>query len=188
MVPVAVPNLVLVLVLLVVCGSGAAWGSKDECVYTMYVRTGSIIKGGTDSKISATFGDGSGREVCISDLEDWGLMERGYDYYERGNLDIFSVRGPCLNGPLCRLNLTSDGSGDHHGWYCEYVEVTTTGPHKPCTQTIFYVRQWLARDAPPYQLTALLDGCSRTSSNPRRSRLVVANGNPPDADADSAVQ
>ncbi|KAG5249151.1 PLAT domain-containing protein [Salix suchowensis] len=60
---------------------------------------------------------------------------------------------------ICSLNLTSDGQGSHHGWYCDYVEVTSTGPHKECGQTIFYVDQWLAADAPPFKLTALLDGC-----------------------------
>ncbi|XXG66521.1 hypothetical protein AAC387_Pa06g0074 [Persea americana] len=69
----------LVLFLLLLSGSGAVLGSKDECVYTMYVRTGSVIEGGTDSKIGASFGDGSGREVRVSDLEDWGLMGPYYD-------------------------------------------------------------------------------------------------------------
>ncbi|KAJ8625922.1 hypothetical protein MRB53_019229 [Persea americana] len=182
----------LVLFLLLLSGSGAVLGSKDECVYTMYVRTGSVIEGGTDTKIGASFGDGSGREVRVSDLEDWGLMGPYYDYYEIGNRDIFSARGPCLSGPLCSLNLTSDGSGDYHGWYCEYVEVTSTGPHKACTQTIFYVRQWLARDSPPYQLTALLDGCAQSSAssnlNNRRGPLIVGNPDHADEAAVTAAQ
>ncbi|XP_058104397.1 PLAT domain-containing protein 3-like [Magnolia sinica] len=163
--------------------AAAASASKDECVYTAYVKTGSVIKGGTDSRISLSLGDSRGKELKVRDLEDWGLMGPTYDYYERGNLDIFSGRGPCLSWPICRLNLTSDGSGDHHGWFCEYVEVTATGPHKSCSQTIFYVRQWLATDAPPYELTAVLDGCSQIppAVGGRSGPLLV--GNPLEFDA-----
>ncbi|PIA48216.1 hypothetical protein AQUCO_01400652v1 [Aquilegia coerulea] len=151
--------IILLLFIFMVAASGDS--KSDDCVYTLYVKTGSIIKAGTDSKISITLGDAQGKSVSIPDLERWGLMGSNYDYYERSNQDIFTVRAPCVGGPLCRINVTSDGSGDHHGWYCDYVEVTSTGPHKGCSQTIFYVDQWLAKDAPPYQLTAILDGCSQ---------------------------
>ncbi|KAL0461267.1 UNVERIFIED_CONTAM: PLAT domain-containing protein 3 [Sesamum latifolium] len=56
------------------------------------------------------------------------------------------------------MNLTSDGSGPGHGWYCNYVEVTATGVHKQCTQQQFMVEQWLATDA-PYELTAIRNYC-----------------------------
>lgn len=134
---------------------------QNECVYTLYVQTGSIIKAGTDAGISVTLGDGGGKSVWIPNLRAWGLMGRGHDYFERGNLDIFTGRGQCLRPPICRLNLTSDGAGAHHGWFVDYIEVTFTGPHKPCSQSIFYVDQWLADDAPPYELSAVLDGCKK---------------------------
>lgn len=67
----------------------------DECVYTLYVKTASIIKSGTDSKISLSLGDPQGRFVWVKDLQPWGLMGPSYDYYERCNLDIFSGTGPC---------------------------------------------------------------------------------------------
>ncbi|KAF3441042.1 hypothetical protein FNV43_RR19328 [Rhamnella rubrinervis] len=131
-----------------------------ECVYTIYVRTGSIFKGGTDSKITVSLYAENGYGVQITDIEDWGgLMGPGYDYFERGHLDIFSGRGPCLDSPICGLNLTSDGSGPHHGWYCNYVEVTTTGPHIDCNQKLFKVEQWLATDTSPYELTAIRNSC-----------------------------
>ncbi|XP_060203346.1 PLAT domain-containing protein 3-like [Lycium barbarum] len=148
--------------------------SSEDCVYTLYVRTGSIIKGGTDSKISATLGDGTGKSVWIPDLEKWGLMGPNYDYYERGNVDIFTGRGQCLSPPICRFNVTSDGSGDHHGWFLDFVETTFTGPHKQCSQSIFYVEQWLASDAPPYELSVSLDGCKKeTRLGEHVGRFVV---------------
>ncbi|CAN6460263.1 unnamed protein product [Victoria cruziana] len=145
--------------------------AEEICVYTIYVRTGSIIKAGTDSKISVTVSDSSGEEngVQVGDLEKWGLMEDGHDYFERGNLDVFSGKGKCLDRPICYLNLTSDGLGPHPGWFCEYLEVIATGPHLGCSQSAFYVRRWLALDAPPYLLSAVINGCYSTTSRPGRS-------------------
>lgn len=148
---------------------------QRDCVYTLYVKTGSIIKAGTDAQIGVTLGDASGRSVWVPNLKPWGLMGPTHDYFERSNLDIFSGRGPCIGSPICRLNLTSDGAGAHHGWFCDYVEVTSTGPHKHCSQTIFYVDQWLADDAPPFLLTAVVDGCHGAAVEKRRGRLVVGN-------------
>nr|GMC91298.1 PLAT domain-containing protein 3-like [Ipomoea batatas]GME02029.1 PLAT domain-containing protein 3-like [Ipomoea batatas] len=144
----------------------------DDCVYTAYVRTGSILKAGTDSIITLTLYDADGYGVRINDLEAWGgLMGEGYDYFERGNLDIFSGRGPCLSSPICSMNLTSDGSGKNHGWYCNYVEVTVTGVHQACSQQLFTVEQWLATDTSPYTLTAIVDNCYSV-----RSRLAAGDG------------
>ncbi|KAJ0970615.1 hypothetical protein J5N97_018574 [Dioscorea zingiberensis] len=164
----------LILVFLAVVAASVR-GDENECVYTVYVRTGSMIKGGTDSKIGISLQDASGKGIVVSDLESWGgLMGSEHDYFERGALDVFSGRGPCgLSPPLCKLNLTSDGAGAHHGWYCEYVEVTTTGPHVPCSQTLFYVRQWLATDAPPYQLYASVDGCAKLPGGYDHNRRLV---------------
>ncbi|XP_043718036.1 PLAT domain-containing protein 3-like [Telopea speciosissima] len=148
--------------------------SSDECVYTLYVRTGSIIKSGTDSKISVELEDEFGDSVRVNDLEEWGLMEPHHEYFEWGNLDIFSGRGPCVGSQLCRLNLTSDGTGQHHGWYCNYVEVTSTGPHQTCSKTIFEVEQWLATDAPPYSLSAILDGCGLQKLGKATDQTIVA--------------
>ncbi|OVA07629.1 PLAT/LH2 domain [Macleaya cordata] len=134
--------------------------SLDDCVYTVYVRTGKIINGGTDSIISLRLIDAYGEYIEIPNLEAWGgLMKPGHNYFERGNLDIFSGRGGCLSGPVCAMNLTSDGSGAHNGWYCNYVEVTTSGPQIPCTQQLFKVEQWLALDTSPHKLFALRNNC-----------------------------
>jgi len=134
---------------------------QGNCVYTVYIRTGSIWKAGTDSNISLALVDPHGGEVFIDNLEAWGgLMGPEYDYFERGNLDIFSGRGPCLDSTPCKMVLASDGTGPHHGWYCNYVEVTATGPHTSCNQNLFTVEQWLATDTPPYDLTAVSDQCS----------------------------
>ncbi|XP_057807087.1 PLAT domain-containing protein 3-like [Salvia miltiorrhiza] len=132
-----------------------------DCVYTLYIRTSTIIKGGTDSIITTTFYDADGYGIKIKNIEAWGgLMGPGYDYFERGNLDIFSGRGPCLSGPICAMNLSSDGSGSGHGWYCNYIEVTSTGVHLPCSHLNFEVEQWLATDAPPYQLSTFQNLCN----------------------------
>lgn len=144
-------------------------------MYTIYIETGSMMKAGTDSQISITLGDSSGRSVWIPNLKAWGLMPANHDYFERGNVDIFAGRGPCIGAPICRLNVTSDGSGAHHGWLCHSVEVTSTGHHKACARSNFYVDQWLATDVAPYQLSALLDGCGDFKSPKRRAPFSVRN-------------
>nr|CAB3503207.1 unnamed protein product [Digitaria exilis] len=136
-------------------------GDSMECVYTVFIRTGLIWKAGTDSNITLELAAEDGNGVGISDLPSWGgLMGQGHSYFERGNLDIFSGRGPCMARPPCWMRVASDGTGPHHGWYCNYVEVTVTGPHKGCAQQLFTVEQWLATDAPPYKLDAVVDHCS----------------------------
>ncbi|PNX80465.1 lipoxygenase y domain-containing protein 1-like [Trifolium pratense] len=148
--------------------------SDEDCVYTVYVRTGSIIKGGTDSIIGLKLYDAYGYGIYITDLEAWGgLMGPGYNYYERGNLDIFSGKGPCLDGPVCAVNLTSDGSGAHHGWYCNYVEVTSTGVHIPCAQEQFTIEQWLATDTSPYELSAVRNYCSNDLGKAHHKLKIV---------------
>ncbi|KAF8079949.1 hypothetical protein N665_0989s0016 [Sinapis alba] len=153
--------LLLTVLLVIATVSSISFADEDaECVYTFYLRTGSIWKAGTESIISARIYDKYGDYIGIKNLEAWGgLMGPGYKYYERGNLDIFSGKAPCLPSPVCSLNLTSDGSGDHHGWYVNYVEVTTAGVHAKCSQQSFEVEQWLATDTSPYELTAVRNNC-----------------------------
>ncbi|XVE83162.1 hypothetical protein DITRI_Ditri16bG0065500 [Diplodiscus trichospermus] len=162
---------ILSFFLLFLSFSAIVLSDDEDCVYSVYIRTGSILKGGTDSIISLRLYDVYGEFVEIKNLEAWGgLMEPGHNYYERGNLDIFSGRGPCLGAPICAMNLTSDGSGAHHGWYCNYVEVTMTGVHTPCSQHQFTVEQWLALDTSPYELTAIRNNCPSEFSVDRRDR------------------
>ncbi|KAI3677919.1 hypothetical protein L6452_37193 [Arctium lappa] len=150
--------------------------SEDDpdCIYNVYIRTGSIWKGGSDSIMSLTLYDAAGYGIRIADIEAWGgLMGSGYDYFERGNLDLFSGRGPCLTGPPCEMNLTSDGTGSGHGWYCNYVEVTSTGVHSQCAQQQFEVEQWLATDTSPYELTAIRNYCEYSATRRRRAHVIL---------------
>ncbi|KAH9609844.1 hypothetical protein KSS87_008213 [Heliosperma pusillum] len=153
--------------------NNALQDDDNSCVYTVYIRTSKTWKAGTDSIISVAFYDDAGYGVLIKDLEAWGgIMGEGHDYYERGNLDIFTGRGPCLDRPVCSMNLTSDGTGEHHGWYCNYVEVTTTGPHLGCAQQLFTVEQWLALDRSPHELTAIRNNCKENRLGNRRNTFV----------------
>ncbi|KAL9241529.1 hypothetical protein vseg_015633 [Gypsophila vaccaria] len=152
--------------------------SNDEnnCVYTVYVRTSKTWNAGTDSIISLAFYDVTGDGILIKDLEAWGgVMGPGHDYYERGNLDIFTGLGPCLERPICSMKLMSDGTGEHHGWYCNYVEVTSTGPHNGCGQELFTVEQWLALDRSPHELTAVRDHCKDDRLGKRDARAYFGN-------------
>ncbi|BBN20698.1 hypothetical protein MPTK1_5g19865 [Marchantia polymorpha subsp. ruderalis] len=137
--------------------------ARDYCVYTIFVKTGYMPQAGTDSHISAEFFDAAGNTYKISNITEWGgsLMASNHDCFERNNLDLFTGIGECLDSPICGLHLTSDGSGDHHGWYCDYLEVTSacSMEHVPCSTHRFTVQQWLANDVYPYQLVAHRDDC-----------------------------
>ncbi|XP_047975698.1 PLAT domain-containing protein 3-like isoform X2 [Salvia hispanica] len=137
--------------------------ADEECLYDIYIQTGSVKKAGTHSTIGLTLSDALGAQLEIPNLEDWGLMGPGFNYFETGELNIFGGKGPCLTGPICGLNLTSDGSGPYAGWYCEFVKVSAFGLQSPCSQQNFAVEQWLAKDEPPYELTAAMDVCLRSA-------------------------
>ncbi|XP_051141339.1 PLAT domain-containing protein 3-like [Andrographis paniculata] len=129
----------------------------EYCVYTAYVQTGSIINGGTDSTVILTLYDAYGYGIRINNLAAWGgLNVNYYNYFEPGNLDIFSGQGPCLPATICAMNLTTSDGSD--AWYCSYVQVTATGVNRPCTQRLFTVDQWLAADH--HTLAAIRNLCS----------------------------
>ncbi|RZC89472.1 hypothetical protein C5167_027014 [Papaver somniferum] len=121
--------------------------SSYDCVYTVYTKTGTKIGAGTDSNISLALYDSYGNHIVILNLEKWGgLMGPKHDYFENGNLDIFSNLGGCLKGPVCAITLASDGTGSQSSWYVEDLQVTTTGPRIPCAQKLFTIEQWLDLD------------------------------------------
>ena len=140
-------------------------------MYSFYIKTGTRISGGTNSVIGVTLWDSSGDSVTIDDIETWGgLMGSGYDYFERGSIDIFSGLGTCTgSGTICALNLTSDGSGSHPGWYVNYVQATITGVSLGCDNQVFEIGQWVADDAYPYQLYAFRNECDSSSLAAHRS-------------------
>jgi hypothetical protein len=140
-------------------------------VYTFYIRTGSIWRGGTDSTISLELYDASYSSIYISNLTLWGgnVMGQDHDFFDRGALDILTGLGDCLEKPICGLNLISDGLGDGHGWYVNYVEVTFTGAHLNCSQHLFTVERWLATDTWPFTLTYDADECAAYQSETHRA-------------------
>lgn len=139
----------------------ACMQKEKKCVYTVYVKTGEIEKSGTNSKINLTFSDSFGKSISIGNLREWGLMGERYDYFERGNLDIFSGRSYCISPPICKLTLTSDGKGILPAWYVETIEVTFSGFNQQCSQAVFCVDRWLAPE-PHSQLSFELDVCATT--------------------------
>ncbi|KAM0936342.1 putative PLAT/LH2 domain-containing protein [Dioscorea sansibarensis] len=152
--------------------------NKYECVYAVYVQTGTKLGAGTDSVISLTLNIDDGHGIVIDNLVAWGgLMGPKHDYFEKGNLDIFSGRGPCLTSTPCRMNITSDGTGNNPAWLCDYVEVTTTSPRGICAQRLFKLEQWLDDSTPPYQRSAVRDYCSKIedgSRSPAAPRRIAA--------------
>ncbi|ESQ46120.1 hypothetical protein EUTSA_v10000335mg [Eutrema salsugineum] len=154
-------DVLLLSLLLIAAVSVVAFADREvDCVYTFYLKTGSLDGAGTDSIISANISDKAGQEIVIKNLVTWGgLMGQGYDYFENGNVDIFSGKERCLPSPVCSLSLTSDNSGHKPAWYVEYVEFTTSKVRADSTYQYFNVSQWLSTDFPPYNLTAVRKNC-----------------------------
>ncbi|XP_028790925.1 PLAT domain-containing protein 3-like [Neltuma alba] len=128
---------------------------EERCQYVVRVKTGNVDHGGTDSTISLKLKSLSGNSFTIADLDEWGLMGPGQDYFERGNLDVFKGTSNCLN--VCAINVTSNDAGHKLGWYLDYVEVTVSGDVSK--EISFPVNRWLAKDESPYSLSATVDSC-----------------------------
>lgn len=136
------------------------WGGiLQKCVYTFFVQTGDRNNAGTDATIGLTLGDSGFRSIEVPDLSKWGLMNTHRNYFERGNLDIFSGRETCLEPPVCSLKLVSDRVGKEPAWYVDYIDVAISRPDGFCTKINFPVDQWLGNLVHPSEITILLDGC-----------------------------
>ncbi|KAL0353934.1 UNVERIFIED_CONTAM: PLAT domain-containing protein 1 [Sesamum angustifolium] len=125
--------ILLSAIFFIICTSANA-----DCQYTVHVKTDPRRDAGTDSIISLSLYDNanfSGGGVVVKNLESWGAMGPGHDYFEGGNLDIFSGQAPCLAKPVCFMILKSDGTGN-----------------KP------------AVDEPPYSLTVYRNKCGNSKT------------------------
>ncbi|XP_054823580.1 PLAT domain-containing protein 3-like [Prosopis cineraria] len=124
----------------------------NQCRYVVRVKTGDREHAGTNSVISLKLSS-LGNSFTINNLQNWGIMGPSHDYFERGNLDLFSGNGPCLR--VCAIAVASNGQGTKPGWYLDYVDVTSTGP-----KSAFSVNQWLAINEWPHHLYASVNLCA----------------------------
>ncbi|KAK4263917.1 hypothetical protein QN277_029269 [Acacia crassicarpa] len=134
---------------------------QEQCTYIVRVKAGDRDSAGTDSIISLKLKSYSGYGLTVDNLENWGLMGPSHHYFERGNLDVFSGSGPCVN--ICAICIISNGEGNMPGWYLDYIEITIVGPGKP-TKLLFPANQWLALDEWPRHLYTNLSLCSLRKS------------------------
>ncbi|XP_028761122.1 PLAT domain-containing protein 2-like [Neltuma alba] len=89
---IALSSLVFLLSLI----SFAAMAKSEQCTCVVRVKTGDVQDASTDSTISPKLNTSSGNGFSVDNLEDWGMMESGHNYFEQGKLDVFSGTGPCL--------------------------------------------------------------------------------------------
>ncbi|XP_028790927.1 PLAT domain-containing protein 3-like [Neltuma alba] len=114
--------------------------SEEKCTYIVRVMTGDVKDAATDSTISLNLNNSSGKGFTVDNLENWGIMEPGDNYFTQGRLDVFSGTGPCFS--VCSITVNSDGTGKYPGWYLDCVEIAVIGCHKR-TKAAFSVNQWL---------------------------------------------
>ncbi|TVU13667.1 hypothetical protein EJB05_37087, partial [Eragrostis curvula] len=131
-----------------------------QCRFEILVKTGGRRNAGTDARVSLQVSSTNGPTLVIPNLESWGQMSAGHDYYEKGNLDRFVGTGPCMPSEPCNMVIRSDGSGNKPGWYVDYVQVTQLGQGSVSSMTHKWaVDQWLAIDEAPHMLSANRNGC-----------------------------
>ncbi|XP_028790933.1 PLAT domain-containing protein 3-like [Neltuma alba] len=133
---------------------------QQQCQYIVRVKTGDRNDAGTDSIIGLKLTSSSVNSFTVNNLQSWGIMAPGHDYFERGNLDVFSGRGTCLS--VCAVTVTSNGEGNKPGWYLDFVEITVSGGLS--RKVAFPVNQWLALDEWPRHLYATVNLCSRAAA------------------------
>ncbi|KAI9105060.1 hypothetical protein K1719_022776 [Acacia pycnantha] len=137
--------------------SFAAMANSQECQYVVRVKTGDRRSAGTDSMISLKLMGSNGNSFAVNNLEGWGIMGPGHEYFERGNLDVFNGKATCVN--VCAITVISNGAGYKPGWYLDYVEITVSGGVSKNLK--FPVNQWLALDEKPHHLYADVNLCPR---------------------------
>ncbi|TVU13668.1 hypothetical protein EJB05_37088, partial [Eragrostis curvula] len=132
----------------------------DQCRFEILVKTGSRRNAGTDARVSLQVSSANGPTLVIPNLESWGEMSAGHNYFEKGDLDRFGGTGPCMPSEPCDMTIKSDGSGYKPGWYVDYVQVTQLGIGSISSMThLWNVDQWLATDEEPRLLSARRNGC-----------------------------
>lgn len=135
-------------------------GNSPECIYNLYVQTGSSPSAGTQSNISIFLGDDWNEEFPITKLKDWGLASSTFNYFRQGEVDLFAGKGPCLQGPVCRLIIVLSGFDN---WFCDYIEVTVVGFERMCSKKYFTVKKWL--DVNKGSAVILQDECPSSNFN-----------------------
>ncbi|MEE1752836.1 PLAT/LH2 domain-containing protein [Streptomyces sp. SP18CS02] len=101
--------------------------------YRITTYTGDLPNAGTDANVYITL-HGDGGTVGPSDLDN------SENNFERGKVDHFTLDLSDV-GPVERIHVRHDNSGDKPGWYLERVTVDVDGDHAefPCDR-------WLAKD------------------------------------------
>ncbi|KAG8088600.1 hypothetical protein GUJ93_ZPchr0010g9392 [Zizania palustris] len=140
----------------------AASTASAQCTFEITVKTGDRKDAGTDARVSLKVSSSRGQTLQINNLESWGQMSAGHDYFEKGNLDRFRGSGPCMSSEPCKMTISSDNSGNKPGWYLSFVTVAQLGlaSHR------WNVEQWLAIDEAPHQLFADRNGCGFAAAAP----------------------
>lgn len=131
------------------------------------VTTGDRANAGTDDRISMKLSGRTGPTGTIASLKAFS-QDPGRDLFERGNTDRFKVTLPRLIDPICKILVTSSGTGNKPNWYLEKVVVRGPGG-----VTTVKIEQWLSVTEPPRQLTAIRNWCREPPGSRVTSRMMT---------------
>ncbi|CAL5007623.1 unnamed protein product [Urochloa decumbens] len=136
------------------------------CLYEIVVKTAPGVEGGgTDAHVYLKLSSAGDHSAALefNDLESWGWMGPGHDYFEAGNMDIFGQAPRECDMP-CKMLLVSDGSSDKPDWYVNFVEIIQIGSDLSVLVRKFFINGWLSAHKPPYQLFAYQDLCGNNTA------------------------
>ncbi|RLM61843.1 lipoxygenase homology domain-containing protein 1-like [Panicum miliaceum] len=139
-----------------------ASSSANLCLYEIVVKTAPGIEGaGTDARVYLKLSSADESDAMeFPDLESWGWMGPGHDYFESGNMDIFGhAPRECMAAMPCKMLLVSDGSSGKPDWYVNFVEIIQIDTDLSVVVRKFFINGWLSVNKPPYQLFAYQDLC-----------------------------
>ncbi|XP_074287649.1 PLAT domain-containing protein 3-like [Silene latifolia] len=161
----------------------------DTCQHYILVKTGNVKSAGTDARVTVKLYDAQGQMIESTNLQEKGT-DKGklrlhyrpiegrlgvqevyysdpYNYFERNQLDSFTIESNCHTSKLCKLELSHDNTGTKPGWYVDYLRVQTNYPNDiprlAFEDTKFEINQWLAKDEKPNSLSVQKNLCG--SSN-----------------------
>lgn len=103
--------------------------------YKIKTKTGDRLGTGTNANIEIVLFDGSGKHTKPAKLDNWFG-----DDFERGNVDVFTIKDDTDIPEVTEIKLRRDAAGLFSDWYVDRVEVLNKNSK---TTSVFPVLRWI---------------------------------------------
>jgi hypothetical protein len=134
-------------------------GAPQGAEYRVSITTGDRRNAGTDATVTLNLIGSDGLQSGALALD-----KSGWNDFERGSLDVFTLRSPVDVGALASIELTQDGSGEQPGWFLRDLRVRHIASGR---EWFFQADRWLADDEPGGRTAALTPSADCGQANYR---------------------